>query len=110
MNDVNFEEMAELVRETMTDRDLNLLSCVENDEINYKVLKVKLSRLKKDKFINTNWGEINKTRIEQGLDKLSSDKKKEAYVDLLPEVITLQDEVRNAEIDYNSSARLYNLW
>ena len=36
---------------------------------------------KKILFINSNWEQINNERQEQGLDKLTSEKKREYYVD-----------------------------
>ena len=75
-------------------------------ESRYLLIKQKYTDLKNEKMINTNWNKINEQRELAGLDKLTSDTKKKAYVDTL--LNDFKFEVVNQEIIYEYMKRLYN--
>ena len=75
-------------------------------ESRYLLIKQKYTDLKNEKMINTNWNKINEQRELAGLDKLTSDTKKKAYVDTL--LSDFKFEVINQELIYEYMKRLYN--
>ena len=61
--------------------------------------------MKKDMFINTNWSKINEEREVDGLDKLTSEKKREYYIDI--QLQKKHEKYKLLELEYNALKRLY---
>lgn len=82
----------------LTEKIENLLGEVKVAEYKYYRAKEDYYQKKKDLFINSDWAKINEEREVDGLDKLSSEKKREYYID--SQLVSEHEEYKSCELNF----------
>ena len=96
-----------LVKEEIIESPIDLLQKLTIAEERYRNKESTYLSEYNDSLINTNWDEINKERVEEGLPKLSNQDMKKAYIET--DLIKMNEDKIIAKLEYNRLLRMYEM-